>query len=215
MASYTRTPPLTRRSGEFEREASSVRSESSTPNLACSGRVTPRLGDAAQAPYVVLQDGLRVRVRGGHWDGHRLVAALTLLHRSSQARSACQRDHWPYRAELQQGGQESNLQPPVLETGALPIELPPLVHRILSACSGGAPSPGALWQSTRTAGIHSRCGSQESSTPAWRAVCGAGGMLRRHRRLVGARPAMDHPRGVDRHRWLDGRALLPLTEVKL
>ena len=33
---------------------------------------------------------------------------------------------------LKQGGQESNLQPPVLETGALPIELPPLVCRILS-----------------------------------------------------------------------------------
>ena len=90
----------------------------------------------------------------------------------------------PTNGVVQQGGQESNLQPPVLETGALPIELPPLVSSILSA-----PRPGSvdLFRASQTASL-------SGST-----VHDPRGGLHRARDLGRAGTAMGHPGGHSRY----------------
>jgi hypothetical protein len=56
-------------------------------------------------------------------------------HKEAQPGSRCGDAAWVGR----QGRQDSNLQPPVLETGALPVELRPSAATMIPACDG-APS---------------------------------------------------------------------------
>src|SRR5207237_2162149 len=66
-----------------------------------------------------------------------------------KARFLSRPENWrePGLAQLfnQQGRQDSNLQPPVLETGALPIELRPSVAAGIVSAPSGVPSPPRPW----------------------------------------------------------------------
>ena len=90
----------------------------------------------------------------------------------------------PSRAQTQQGRQDSNLQPPVLETGALPIELRPWVARTSVASRGAA-----------SCALDPVCGDRDLA----RGPCGL-------RDPVGRAGDRDRHRGA-RSRSLDGRSV--------
>ena len=184
--------------------------------MAYSVSVTPPLGDAG-AGHLAYYKTVCAYEHVLSTNGHRPVAALKLLLRSSGTSTGLRHVAQSLRAAgLQQGGQESNLQPPVLETGALPIELPPLVHGILSA---RAPADLTVRRAhglrERTGYLHLRRGAQEASTLARWALPAARRRLRGRRDLVRTGQAMDRARGLRGDRGLVLGACLPLAEVSV
>ena len=183
------------------------------PKIAYSVYLTPRLGDAGETDVAYY----KTVCAHGHTPNARstrVVALLNPLQRSSGTTGARHMAAGLRAAGSRQGGQESNLQPPVLETGALPIELPPLVHRILSARRPGDLTPFRQRRfRQRARSLDLLGGAQEASTLARRALRAACRRLCGRRTVVGPGGAMDRARGFRRHRGLVLGTGLPDAQV--